>query len=334
MSIVLVVCCIVDPIVFTLDGRPGFLVRFILYFGNFLLYLSNLVFAPTFLLIIEKKTKGSNSKLLLAIIVITNGILALILILNFFKPIIFYVDEFNRYQRLGMFYAYTALGVSYSLVALVIYVIARIQGGVFKTFPAFELVMPTILGLWIQSQFYGISIIWPATAVGLTLMVLSLQNRNLIVDAMTGLYNRKYLDYFINRYKTCCMMMLDLNGFKSINDNYGHSEGDVAIIKTGELLLKTAGTKGTAVRYAGDEFIVLLNINDPEDAKKYIDRLKHNFEEYYSSGQKPYKVTFSVGYGIFDFKDSTLDEVLRILDQRMYDNKREYYKHNDRRKHR
>ncbi|MCR4674028.1 MAG: GGDEF domain-containing protein, partial [Lachnospiraceae bacterium] len=259
MAIILVDCCAIDPIVFYYDGKPGKFIPFVLYSGNFLLYLSNLLFGPTFLFLVERHTFGKNSKLLRRIIAVIDMVLAVVLIINFFHPIIFYIDEANCYQRLPMFFLYTAAGMSFTVMALVIYIISRVRGRFYKSFPVFELVAPIFLGLLVQSKFYGVSLIWPATAVGLTLMVLSIQNRNIVLDPLTGLYNRKYLDSFKFRDKNYCLMMLDLNGFKAINDTYGHSEGDVALQKIAELLLTTIGMKGTAVRYAGDEFIVLLN---------------------------------------------------------------------------
>jgi diguanylate cyclase (GGDEF)-like protein len=54
-------------------------------------------------------------------------------------------------------------------------------------------------------------------------------------------------------------MMLDLNGFKHINEAYGHQEGDNALIKTGQLLRKAVSSYGTVIRYAGDEFVIILN---------------------------------------------------------------------------
>jgi len=332
MAMILLVCCIIDPIVFSLDGKAGPVVFYILYIGNFLLYLANLLFCPLFLILVERQTLGKNSKLLKRIIVVVDLAFFFVLCVNFFKPIIFYVDDANCYQRLPMFFLYTALGMFYAFLAVVIYIISRIKGGVFKTFPVIELVVPTFLALIIQGSFYGISLIWPGTAVGLTLMVLSFQNRNLLLDMMTGLYNRNYLDSFKHGHKKFCMMMLDLNGFKSINDTFGHTEGDAALIKTAELILTSIGAMGTAVRYAGDEFIVLLNTDNELVVREYIERMEQTFDAYYNGTDKPYQITFSLGWGIFDFSNNTMDTVLKILDQRMYDSKRAYYCTHERRK--
>ncbi len=332
MAIILVICCIIDPIVFTLDGKPGKVIPFILYIGNFILYLSNLLFSPLFLLLIEKNTFGKNSKNMVRVIGIIDCIFFVVLCSNLYKPIIFYIDESNRYQRFPMFFLYTALGMCFTFVGLIIYIVSRIKGGVFKSFPAIELVAPIFLGLLVQNIFYGVSVIWPAAAVGFTLMILSIQNHNMLLDPMTGLHNRKYLDSFDLRSRRYCMMMLDLNGFKSVNDNYGHSEGDVALINTAELLLTSVGAMGTVVRYAGDEFILLLNTDSPDTVNAYIKRLAYNFDNYNSNSDKPYKISYSLGWGIFDFSIVSMDDVLKTLDERMYEDKRKYYSVNDRRK--
>ncbi|MCR5102126.1 MAG: hypothetical protein K6B41_12285, partial [Butyrivibrio sp.] len=124
MAITLVICCIIDPVVFTLDGRPGAIIAFILYFGNFLLYIANLVFSPAFLVLIEKNTLGKNSKLLIHTITVVDTIFLSVLFVNFFKPIIFYVDESNKYQRLPLFFLYTALGMFFTFLGLIIYIIS------------------------------------------------------------------------------------------------------------------------------------------------------------------------------------------------------------------
>ncbi|MCR5627422.1 MAG: GGDEF domain-containing protein [Lachnospiraceae bacterium] len=334
MAITLVVCCLVDPIVFILDGKPGKFIRFVLYFGNLLLYMANLIFSPVFLLLIERNAKGYNSKWLIELITIMDFVCFTVLMINFFKPLVFYIDETNRYQRLPLYFVYTGLGIIHMILALGIYLVSRLKGGVFKDFPAVELLIPTFIGLIVQGTFYGISLIWPASAVGLILMVLSMQNRNLLIDSMTGLYNRQYLTNFKHADKKLCIMMIDLNDFKSINDKYGHSEGDRAIIKTANLLNTSVGVLGTAVRYAGDEFIILINTDSQATVRKCLDRMHHNFSMFNANNRLPYTLHFSCGWGIFDLNKDSMDKILKIVDSRMYEDKRAYYEKNDRRKHR
>ena len=62
--------------------------------------------------------------------------------------------------------------------------------------------------------------------------------------------------------------MIDLNGFKQINDNYGHAEGDLALCIVADLLLKSFSEYGVVTRYAGDEFVIMLNTTDDQLIQK------------------------------------------------------------------
>lgn len=74
-------------------------------------------------------------------------------------------------------------------------------------------------------------------------------------------------------------IMIDLNGFKQINDNYGHSKGDAALIIVADLLRKSFSKYGIVTRYAGDEFVVMLNTTDEQFIPELIERAKKNFQE-------------------------------------------------------
>ena len=92
----------------------------------------------------------------------------------------------------------------------------------------------------------------------------ALKNEIIFTDCLTGLYNREYLEFLHKRAcnkKDCWVsgIMIDLNGFKQINDNYGHAEGDLALCIVADLLLKSFSEYGVVTRYAGDEFVIMLN---------------------------------------------------------------------------
>lgn len=91
----------------------------------------------------------------------------------------------------------------------------------------------------------------------------ALKNEIIFTDCLTGLYNRVYLEFLHKRAcnkKNCWIsgIMIDLNGFKQINDNYGHSEGDLALCIFADLLRKSFSEYGVVTRYAGDEFVLPL----------------------------------------------------------------------------
>lgn len=73
--------------------------------------------------------------------------------------------------------------------------------------------------------------------------------------------------------------MINLNGFKQVNDNYGYSEGDAALIIAANVLRKSFSEYGVITRYAGDEFVVMLNTIVENLVQTLIKNAKKNFEE-------------------------------------------------------
>jgi diguanylate cyclase (GGDEF)-like protein len=106
-------------------------------------------------------------------------------------------------------------------------------------------------------------------------------SRLIFEDELTGIYNRRFLlNYF--RYKIpwdslenrpLSLLMMDLDRFKEINDNYGHDAGDQVLIWVASLIKEVAGDQGLAIRYAGDEFIILLPHGAKETALEVAEQL-------------------------------------------------------------
>ena len=106
-------------------------------------------------------------------------------------------------------------------------------------------------------------------------------SRLIFEDELTGIYNRRFLlNYF--RYKVpwdslenrpLSLLMMDLDRFKEINDNYGHEAGDQVLIWVASLIKEVSGDQGLAIRYAGDEFIILMPNGAKEAALKVAEQL-------------------------------------------------------------
>ena len=110
-------------------------------------------------------------------------------------------------------------------------------------------------------------------------------SRLIFDDELTGIRNRRFLNHFFEHKvewesldgRAVSLLMMDLDYFKQINDMYGHAGGDKALVYVAQLLKETAGDRGIPIRYAGDEFMVLLPGTSREDAitlgKRIIDLL-------------------------------------------------------------
>ncbi|MBN1255378.1 MAG: diguanylate cyclase [Deltaproteobacteria bacterium] len=152
-----------------------------------------------------------------------------------------------------------------------------------------------------------------------------------IHDPLTGLHNRYYLDAVLSqeikrskRYKHCmAFLMVDVNRFKEINDQYGHQMGDEVLKEVAVLLRESVRESDIVVRYGGDEFVIVLLETDGESetvkqriVKKIALRNKKN-------GRFDFPVTLSIGSTYWDPQDSkSVEEVLNEADRHMYEEKK------------
>ncbi|MDH3352068.1 MAG: sensor domain-containing diguanylate cyclase [Gammaproteobacteria bacterium] len=150
-------------------------------------------------------------------------------------------------------------------------------------------------------------------------------------DALTKLANRRGFDMIAEPMIALCqrawhpatIVMLDLDGLKQVNDEFGHEAGDSAIKDFATLLLKVFRESDVVARIGGDEFCVLLT--DPDDAHPTcpLKRLQQRVDSHNSDRNRPYTLAFSAGVVPFSKKrHASIDDLLRDADERMYSQKR------------
>lgn len=150
-------------------------------------------------------------------------------------------------------------------------------------------------------------------------------------DEMTNLLNRRgFFNFAQDRYafsqsehQEGILFYADMDGLKTINDTFGHHEGDFAIIQMSRILKKTFCHHEIVGRIGGDEFVILST----EQSIDYLEEVIHTVDrlcaEFNNSHQKPYKLSISIG-GIYYSKDDTdsLEYLLSRADKILYDTKR------------
>ena len=266
----------------------------------------------------------------------TIGLISIVLlVINIFYPLVFSVSD-GRYQRGFAYIIFLIFAAFYILDSLYLYVKRVKKNGSLKLFPVHIFLIPVILGVVIQAFFVEISITWTSIAISVAGIMTALKNEIIFTDCLTGLYNRVYLEFLHKRAcnkKDCWVsgIMIDLNGFKQINDNYGHAEGDVALCIVADLLRKSFSEYGVVTRYAGDEFVIMLNTTDDQLIQKIIKSAKKNFVTENEKNDKPYQLSASMGYAITNLSNETIDDFMNRIDEQMYQDKMKYYEHNDRR---
>lgn len=152
-------------------------------------------------------------------------------------------------------------------------------------------------------------------------------------DPLTGVLSRfAYIDA-MNTYtnglpKNFVVFMIDINGLKKANDSIGHDAGDELICGAAECIEASIGRKGRTFRIGGDEFVVFAGIPQKEIEEAQSD-LQQETEKW--SGKKIDKLSISVGYASAEeYKELSIEELVKEADRRMYEQKEKYYQTNRR----
>lgn len=157
-------------------------------------------------------------------------------------------------------------------------------------------------------------------------------NKMWVYDTLTGVFNRAGFFKFapniikeaISKEHKLFVLFLDLDGLKSINDRYGHDEGDSFIRAMGNILSQIRGHGELLMRYGGDEFVVLTQDFSREHAENYVARIQKGITEYNASSGKPYILDASIGYSIVEpYENMDIEDLIESADREMYKVKNE-----------
>lgn len=279
---------------------------------------------------------------------------AVLHVISIFTGWTFYVDANNFHQH-GPYYT---VYIVYTLVmlVLVIYEFAKYSYN-FKNHNRFSLItslMPLYAGFFIQEalniefKVLTISLVISAAMIYIHFSEFAFQQHDdkilntrklLDTDVMTGLFSRyayskviKELSEIEELPEDLIVFSVDINGLKETNDVLGHLAGDEIICGCADCLRGVLGKYGSIYRVGGDEFIAIIYL-DSTMADELYELLKSSVSKWH--GKMVDHLSLSAGYtGIYEHPYANINELLKIADKHMYNDKRNYYsnKQNDRRK--
>ena len=157
-----------------------------------------------------------------------------------------------------------------------------------------------------------------------TFLLLKRETESSMRDALTKIYNRKLFYKTLNSAMlrgNVCVLMLDIDKFKRINDTYGHQEGDKVIVSIVYIINKSIRDSDVFARVGGEEFGILLKCNDKQEAMVVAERIRQNVEKLTLPpnvfGIKE-QMTISIGVYFSSPKDESGDKVVSYADAALY----------------
>lgn len=314
------------------DGRSGLAARVVATAANSLLLATNIIPLIVYTLfsdfkIYEDDKRIKKSLIPFTLILMANALFALSAPIN---KLYFYLDDNNLYHR-GVLSIVTIILIFIIFLYNILLVLInwkRINQR--NRFGMILTIIPPLIGFVLQMIFYGLSLAWAGVCLSILMVHITVQGETIKMDYLTGLYNRRQLDYYLNseiqnlsKNKKLAGIMFDVDNFKQINDNYGHTQGDKAIEAVGTILKRFFNHGEFLARYAGDEFVILFEVDNEEALEKKVAGMKKELMMFNEKEKMPFKLQISIGYAIYkqESKQSS-DDFLRHLDILMYKEKK------------
>ena len=245
----------------------------------------------------------------------------------FFSPIAFGFDEANHFMRGPLGYFFIPVSLIYLVLTLLV-VHSRFRdrraghigvlflcslGCLVSSFIDIQMSTHTIISVILISTMY---------------FYMFLRAQDTDRDPLTRLFNRMtfYEDSRMPSRNLSAVASIDMNGLKQLNDSFGHSKGDQALQTIGDILHSVSDRDISAYRIGGDEFVLFFSRCSRERITSVMNTVSDRVTE---AG-----LVISSGLAVRENDQQNAEDLIRLSDQRMYENKRLYYQTHDRRRRR
>lgn len=263
----------------------------------------------------------------------------ILILLSPWNHLVFHLDEANTIVHGPAYLVMMGSASLYLLAVAVISVINffTVKNKIFRraNVALFVSVVIIIAFVFLDDLLPKVSILPVAVFAVIIVIFINMQMSNINSDALTGLFNRRMADDFlqkqfadISEHAPLYLYMCDINSFKSINDQYGHMEGDLALQLCGNVLRQvTLAHEGFAARFGGDEFLLSWQPeeNSLSDPEILVQEIEQKLTELSRQKGKPYRLSMCIGYSICTNREETLQSCLHRADEMLYARKKAYH---------
>jgi diguanylate cyclase (GGDEF)-like protein len=315
----------IEPVTFLTDGASGDLAYLLGIYSNALLYMMAPLLIGLWLNYVDYKINGDIERLKRRFFHMHGVVIIFcLLVLNMFTPVFYEIDAVSNRYETGPFLLVHHL-IVYLMYAYAIVLVARNKSGEHRRSLIIILMFFVIpfLGSILQLVNAFLFFTWPTLGLGALVAYVFLETSTGARDFLTGLYSRQsfedYIEMLIERRVLFSLLLIDLDGFKAINDTVGHVKGDKVLIRFSEILRTVFKDVTMIARLAGDEFVVVFEEGkasfDEQDVAGITDLL--------CASPIPEATTLAFSYGYQrHLPGMDLDGLYSAADAKMYAMKR------------
>ena len=314
------------------DGSPDTINPILNQFGNYMLFLFTPIVPSIWLLYVHYQIYQDENatKQLIRPLLVINAINFIMLNLSQIYGWYYHIDSANIYHRGPLYWVSASIPLIFIAGTSIFILVNRKRIEEKYFFPLLYFAIPPIVGTLLQLAFYGISLVLNGMVLSILIVQLNIHNKIIFTDYLTGVNNRKKLDIYLREKiksatvgRTFSAIMIDIDNFKAINDNYGHDVGDKALKTMASILTNSIRSNDFIGRFGGDEFYVVLEVSDNKGLQDVVNRIQNDIDKYNENSEQPYKFQISMGYAVYDYESKmTVEEFQRHIDSLMYKNKK------------
>lgn len=331
-----IVCIILDSVIILTSGDSSVFSNVLLYVGVGLYYVIAPMVAWMWLYYVELTVNPASKRFLKTsifpvVIIVVNFVFV---IFSYWNNLIFNISDTNVFSRGSLFFitgGLSGLIFIYSMIRIYLHK-TSIRKQEYTPLMLYS-VPPLISGILLLI-FKDMNFIFNSLIVSNLIIFIYIQSKITSTDFLTGLFNKREYEFVIKQLKASkpkelelSAMMIDINDFKQINDEYGHKLGDEALITISKIIKSSVRKQDYVFRVGGDEFMVILLSDEHDIIKGIINRIDEQLTKFNQLKTYPFELSFSLGKGIYnEEKQQDLDKFFENLDSMMYEQKKVYKK--------